>query len=43
MKQALQKLLATAGKLKSLHVQQAIELCERIKFGVKPECYEASF
>jgi hypothetical protein len=24
-------LLATAGKLKSLRVQQAIELCERIK------------
>jgi hypothetical protein len=31
MKQALQKLQATAGKLKSLRVQQAIKLCERIK------------
>jgi hypothetical protein len=31
MKQALQKSQATAGKLKSLHIQHAIKLCEWIK------------
>jgi hypothetical protein len=31
MKQASQKLQATAGKLKSLRIQRAIKLCERIK------------
>jgi hypothetical protein len=31
MQQALYKLQATAGKLKSLRVQRAIKLCERTK------------
>jgi hypothetical protein len=31
MKQALKKLLATSGKLKSLRLQRAIKLRERIK------------
>ncbi len=31
MQQASYKLQATAGKLKSLRVQRAIKLCERIK------------
>jgi hypothetical protein len=36
------KLLSIAGKLKSLRVQRAIKLCEQIKFGEKPQYYEAS-
>ena len=31
MLQALYKLQATAAKMRSLHVQRAIKLCERIK------------
>jgi hypothetical protein len=31
MQQALQKLQATAGKLKSMRVQRAIKLCEQIE------------
>ncbi len=42
MQQASLKLQATAGKLKSLGVKRAVKLCERKKFGKKPQYYKAN-
>jgi hypothetical protein len=42
MQQASSKSQAISGKLRSLRVQRAIKLCERIKIGKKLQCYEAS-
>jgi hypothetical protein len=43
MQQALEKLRATAGKLKSLRVQRAIKLCEWIKIRQETTVVQSQF